>query len=102
MCVQAGSRAWLWKRGDFLTAVDAAALIGVLNLVVLQAVAGASVGKLAFGLRVVDEQGNSAGFGRTIVRWLLLVVDGGIFLIGLITMLSTRFHRRVGDLAAGT
>jgi hypothetical protein len=101
-CVNIASRALLWKRGDFLTAIDVAALITVLNLVVLQAVTGASVGKHALGLVVVDEKGNAAGFGRTIVRWLLLVLDGGIFLIGLIAMLSTRFHRRIGDLAAGT
>jgi hypothetical protein len=37
-----------------------------------------------------------------IVRSLVLVVDGGIFLIGLIAVLSTRFHRRIGDLVAGT
>jgi hypothetical protein len=54
------------------------------------------------GLVVVDVHGDPAGFGRTIVRSLLLVLDGGIFLIGLIAVLSTRLHRRIGDLAAGT
>ncbi len=101
MCVRSASRAWLWKRGDFMTAVYVAALVGVLNLVVLQGVTGASVGKHVLGLLVVDEQGRRAGFGRNLVRWLFLVVDG-IFLIGLIVALSTRLHRRVGDLAAGT
>jgi uncharacterized RDD family membrane protein YckC len=102
MCLRLGSHAWLWKRGAFLTAVDVAALIGILNLVVLPAITGASVGKHALGLRVVDEQGRKAGLGRTIVRWLFLIIDAGIFLIGLITMLVTHPHRRVGDLAAGT
>lgn len=102
LCVRVAGRAWLWKRSDFLVAAYAAAAIGILDLVVLQALTGASVGKHALGLRVVNEQGEPAGFGRTIVRGLLLVVDGGIFLIGLIAMLSTRFHRRLGDLAAGT
>lgn len=102
LCVRVAGRAWLWKRSDFLVAAYVAAAIGIFNLVVLQALTGASVGKHALGLRVVNEQGEPAGFGRTIVRWLLLVVDGGIFLIGLISMLSTRFHRRLGDLAAGT
>ena len=69
---------------------------------VLQAVTGASIGKHALGLRVVDEQGRKAGLGRTIVRWLFLIIDGGIFLIGLITALVTHPHRRVGDLVAGT
>jgi uncharacterized RDD family membrane protein YckC len=102
MCVGIASRAWLWKRSDFLTAIDVAALVGILDLVVLQAVTGASAGKHALGLVVVDAHGKPAGFGRMIVRSLVLVVDGGIFLIGLIAVLSTRFHRRLGDLAAGT
>lgn len=102
VCFRVASRAWVWKWGDFLTAFDVAALIGVLNLVVLQAVTGATVGKHALGLLVVDEHGQTVGFGRTIVRWLFLAVDGVIFLVGLIVALSTRFHRRVGDFAAGT
>ena len=102
MCLSVGSRAWLWQRGEFFTAVTAAAIVGILNLVVLQAVTGASLGKHALGLRVVDEQGHRAGLGRTIVRWLFLIVDGVIFLVGLIAVYSTRFHRRIGDLAAGT
>ncbi len=102
VCFHAASRAWVWKRGDFLTAFDIAALIGILNLVVLQAVTGASAGKHALGLLVVDQQGQTVGFGRTIVRWLFLIVDAAIFLVGLIAVLTTRFHRRVGDFAAGT
>jgi len=102
VCIHIASHAWLWKRGDFLIAVSVAALIGILNLVVLQAVTGASVGKYALGLQVVDEQGRPAGFGRTIVRSLLLVIDAGIFVVGLVAVLTTRFHRRIGDFAAGT
>ena len=101
-CVRLGSYAWLWTRSAFLKAEGVAALIGILNLVLIQAATGASIGKHAVGLRVVDEQGRKAGLGRTIVRWLFLIIDGGIFLIGLITALVTHPHRRVGDLAAGT
>ena len=101
-CIRIASQAWLWKRSDLMIAVAVAALIGILDLLVLQAVTGASIGKHALGLTVVNEQGRPAGFGRTAVRWLFLVVDGGIFLIGLISVLVTHFHRRVGDFAAGT
>jgi uncharacterized RDD family membrane protein YckC len=102
MCLRIASRGWVWKRSDVLIAIDIAALVGILDVVVLQAVTGSSAGKHARGLVVVDAHGDPAGFGRTIVRSLLLVVDGGIFLVGLIAVLSTRLHRRVGDLAAGT
>jgi uncharacterized RDD family membrane protein YckC len=101
-CLHILSRGWLWKRSDFLIAVDVAAFVGILNIVVLQAVTGSSAGKHALGLVVVDVHGDPAGFGRTIVRSLLLVLDGGIFPIGWIAVLSTRLHRRIGDLAAGT
>jgi len=101
-CIRIGSHAWLWNRGDFLTAVDVAALIAILNIVVLQAVTGASIGKHALGLQVVDDKGESAGFGRVIVRSLFLVVDGVIVLIGLVSVLVTHFHRRIGDFAGGT
>jgi hypothetical protein len=102
MCIQVGSHAWLWERDAFLTAEGVVALVGFLDVVVLQASSGASLGKHMVGLRVVDERGRKAGFGRNLVRWLMLLIDGGIFLIGLITVLATRPHRRVGDLAAGT
>lgn len=55
------------------------------------------------GLRIVSEDGHAPGLGRLTVRWLLLVVDalvGG--LVGLIIMLTSRRHQRLGDQAAGT
>jgi hypothetical protein len=102
MCVRIASRAWLWERNDFLLATFVAAGIGILDVVVLQAATGASVGKHVLRLVVVNAEGARAGIGPVIVRSLLLVLDGGIVLVGLITVLSTRFHRRVGDLAART
>ena len=102
-CVQLGSHAWVWKRGGFFTAVGLAALVSFLNVMVLQTIKGASIGKLAVGFRVVNEQGQHADFGRMLARWLLLVfIDGAVFLVGLITVLVTHPHRRVGDIAAGT
>ena len=93
----------MWQRGrapPYATA--AAGLLGFLNLVVLQSITGASLGKLMLGLRVVDQQGNKAGVGRMLGRWVLLLVDALCFLVGLITVLVTHPHRRVGDLACGT
>jgi uncharacterized RDD family membrane protein YckC len=76
---------------------------GLLNLVLLPAITGGSMGKLLFGLRVVTANGQRAGIGRQLVRYLVLFVDSfccGI--VGLVTMRSSRGHRRLGDMAAGT
>lgn len=76
----------------------------VLNLIVLQGLTGASVGKLALGLRVVRmDTGRRAGFGWLILRTVLLFVDAFCFILpGLVLVSSTRGHRRIGDMAAGT
>ena len=78
---------------------------GVANLVLLQGVTGASVGKLVTGLRVVGGDGRACGPGRAALRWLLLVVDAFPYLVplvGLVTVLATPDRRRLGDRAAGT
>lgn len=74
----------------------------VLNLVMLQGLTGATVGKFATGLRTVRADGSHCGIGRAALRTLLLqVIDGQVF-IGLILMIVTDGHRRLGDMAAGT
>ncbi len=79
------------------------ALSGILNLVVLQSLAGASIGKLLVGLRVVrGDTRQTAGLGANLIRWLLLLIDGGCCIIGLVTSFTTKGHKRVGDMAAGT
>ncbi len=73
--------------------------------IVLQGLAGGSPGKLLTGLRVVDERGQRAGIGRSLVRTLLWVVDGAPWflpLVGFIVGLTSTGHRRVGDMAAKT
>lgn len=73
------------------------------NFIVLQGTAGGSVGKLLTGLRVVDGNGRRAGFGRVLVRSLFLLVDFYLcFVIGLVTSLVSKGHRRVGDMVGGT
>ncbi len=73
------------------------------NLVVVQALTGASVGKLLTGLRVVRQDGTKAGPGWIVLRWILLFVDSFCcFLPGAVLVFSTKGHRRLGDMAAGT
>lgn len=77
--------------------------LSLVNLVLLQGVTGASIGKLITGLRVVDAEGRRAGIGRTVGRWLMLIVDGLCCAIpGMIAAFSSKGHKRVGDMVAGT
>ncbi len=78
-------------------------LIGALNLVVLQGLTGASIGKLLVGLRVVRENGTTAHIGWAALRWIVLQVDQlCFFLPGAILVFVTKGHRRLGDMAAST
>lgn len=79
--------------------------LSLLVFVVLQGLTGWTPGKLLLGLRTVREDGRPAGIGWAALRWVLLVVDGqpcGLPLVGFITGLTTKGHRRVGDMAAKT
>jgi uncharacterized RDD family membrane protein YckC len=78
--------------------------IAIFLHVVLQSIAGGTIGKLLVGLRVVGEDGRKAAFWRVLVRWLLWLVDSlPVFgLVAFITSLTTTGHRRVGDMVAKT
>ena len=102
-CVQLGAHVYTWGGGRFALALLLSVLASLVNHVLLQGTTGATLGKMMLGLRVVDGSGRVCGVGRAIVRWLFLIVDQFFcFLVGLITMLVTRPHRRVGDMVAGT
>lgn len=102
-CIELGSRVYTWKGAGFAAAYGLTGLVSLANLVVLQGMTGASIGKMILGLRVVNAEGAACGVGRAFVRWLILIVlDGACFLIGLLVAAFTHPHRRVGDMAAGT
>ncbi len=101
-CVQFGSRVYTWRSGALLVGYGLAGLASFANLVLLQGVTGASIGKLILGLRVVDAQGAPCGVGRAFLRWLLLIVDSFCVIVGLVVALATHPHRRIGDMVANT
>lgn len=65
---------------------------------------GATPGKRAFGMAVLNDNGTPVTFGASVTRNLLRAVDFLPFLyaFGLIAMLLNRDFKRLGDLAAGT
>lgn len=77
----------------------------LLAYVVIQGIFAASIGKLIMGLRVVDASGRRIGIGKSLVRTLAWIGDAitcGLPIVGGVMIVSTRGHRRLGDLAAGT
>ena len=76
----------------------------VLVLGVTRWLLGDSLGKAMLGIRVVDAQGEPAGFWRGAVRTVALAVDLIVLVlpIGLWLVLFTPGHRRIGDFLAGT
>ena len=89
-----GTEFWL------VTLIGLAGSIGI--LVLMQGATGKTPGKAAFGITTVAPDGSPPGIGKAVVRWLLLFVDAFFFLPGLISSLTSKGHRRIGDMAAGT
>ena len=64
---------------------------------------GQTLGKLLMKLRVVMKDGTTPSLGAYLLRWLLFIIDGPLLsFIGIVIIIVTRHHQRIGDLAAGT
>ncbi len=105
-CISVGTNTWLVTGGRFWAALAVSVTWFVLIPGVLQGEAAATPGKFATGLRVVRADGYRCGVGRALLRSLCWAIDGFPVLLGPVVggvaMVSTRGHRRVGDLAADT
>lgn len=65
---------------------------------------GRSVGKRAFGLRVIDSSGGPVGVRASMTRNLLRIIDvlPFAYLIGTIAIISNERNQRLGDIVGGT
>ena len=78
-------------------------VIGFAYFIVLEAVAGGTLGKLIIGIRVYTVDGQSISWGASIIRNLLRIVDGLFFyLVGAILVWTSDKKQRLGDRAAKT
>lgn len=104
LCFESGDSLYYAEGGKAQAIYAIGFLAGIANHVLLQGATGASLGKKAVGLRVIKKDtGRLASFGPNILRWLVGLIDVSCcFLIGLIMIATTKGHRRLGDMAAGT
>jgi uncharacterized RDD family membrane protein YckC len=64
---------------------------------------GQTFGMQWLGVRIISKDGGPANMLQLLVRGVLLIIDTLFFgLVGLITMVASRYHQRVGDHAART
>jgi uncharacterized RDD family membrane protein YckC len=75
-----------------------------LYYIVLEAVLGATLGKLLLGLRVVNVDGSRIGWGASIIRNLLRIIDvlPFFYLLGAILIWTSPQRQRLGDRVAKT
>jgi len=78
-------------------------LIAILYYIVLEAIQGATLGKMALGLRVVKIDGSPISWQESIIRNVLRIIDGLFgYLVGAILVWNSPLRQRLGDRAAGT
>lgn len=79
------------------------ALLTLLYFPVMEKTQGATVGKMALGLKVVMEDGSPLTWGAAIIRTLLRIIDGlFVYLIGAILVWTSPKKQRLGDRVAKT
>jgi uncharacterized RDD family membrane protein YckC len=95
-----------WGGGMFITdPLCMGFLIVMLGyFVLLEGLAGCTIGKRAVNIRVVGVGGGRPGLARSLVRNLLRVVDGlpVLGIVGAILIITSQERARFGDRVAGT
>lgn len=95
-----------WVSGWFVTDPLCLVFLAVMffYFVLLEGLAGGTVGKMALRLRVVNANGGRAGVGKALVRNVLRIIDGlpVLGILGAVMIAVTPERTRIGDRAAGT
>ena len=78
-------------------------LIGLAYYIVMEKLKGATLGKMAMGLKVVKDDGQPLDWGASVIRNLMRIIDGQLlYLVGAITVWVSKRNKRLGDMAAKT
>jgi uncharacterized RDD family membrane protein YckC len=85
------------------TAATLESVIAIVYLIAMEATQGATIGKKVLGLRVVKLDGTPIGWGESIIRNLLRIIDSiGGYLLGAILVWTSPRKQRLGDRVAKT
>ncbi len=78
-------------------------LIAMVYYVVMEVQWGGTLGKMALGLKVVNESGERIDWKASIIRNVLRIIDGFFFyLVGAIIVWTSKKRQRLGDIVAHT
>jgi uncharacterized RDD family membrane protein YckC len=81
-------------------------VIPFVYFIIIEAVQGATIGKMLLGIRVVRLDGSPIGWGQSIIRNLLRIIDhipyGIPYLLGAILIWTSPTCQRLGDRLADT
>ena len=78
-------------------------LLAIAYFIVMEATQGATVGKMALGLRVVKMDGSPISWSESVIRNLLRIIDGlFVYLVGAILIWTSPLKQRLGDRVANT
>ncbi|MBN1582660.1 MAG: RDD family protein [Anaerolineae bacterium] len=95
-----------WVYGLFITDPLCLVFLVVMFLyfVLLEGWFGATLGKWALGLRVIDQNGKKPGLAKSTTRNVLRLIDGlpAFSLLGIILILRSADRTRLGDRVAKT
>ncbi len=90
-----------WRIGWHGRQVFWPSLIAIMYYVLLEGIAGATVGKFLTGIRVVNEDGTKLGWAGAVVRNVARIVDafpyGLPYLVGAISVWASPAQQRLGD-----
>src|ERR1700736_6731295 len=97
--VVAGILSVIFRNSGLSGAVTA--VLSFAYFIVLEATQGATLGKMALGLRVVKTDGSPISWTESIIRNLLRIIDSlFIYLVGAIFVWTSPLKQRLGDRAA--
>lgn len=91
----------LWLIGAYLTMILTVIIGEWLYYALMESMNGATLGKMALGIKVTDLNGNRVSFGRATGRYFGKIISGLTLTVGYIMAAFTQRKQALHDLVAG-